>query len=157
MAAANLLSACGRSVIPALLAFPLAYNLSLHYGFISFALSLPALLLLLAAFARYLTDLQAGWRRLVVLAALAVVLFLCHLQNFLFGLCAALAFQPVLRGALATPLPSSGRAGTGGVSDDSLADDPPVRTRGGGSQPHGHLEHTVAGAPERSRFAQPLG
>ena len=93
LAAANLLSACGRSVIPALLAFPLAYNLSLHYGFISFALSLPALLLLLAAFARYLTDLQAGWRRLVVLAALAVVLFLCHLQNFLFGLCAALAFS----------------------------------------------------------------
>ena len=37
--------ACGRSRVPALLAFPLAYNLTLHYGFISFALSLPVLML----------------------------------------------------------------------------------------------------------------
>ena len=37
LAMASLLAACKRSRIPALLAFPLAYNLSLHYGFVSFA------------------------------------------------------------------------------------------------------------------------
>ena len=49
LSAAWLLAACGRSRVPALLAFPLAYNLPLHYGFITFTLSLPVVLLLLAA------------------------------------------------------------------------------------------------------------
>jgi hypothetical protein len=94
LAMASLLSTCRRSRLPALLAFPLAYNLTLHYGFISFALSLPVLLLLLAQMTKLVHSqhrriLIARW---FVTAAVAVLLFLCHLQNFLYGICAAFAF-----------------------------------------------------------------
>lgn len=98
LAAAGFLAACGRSRLPALLAFPLAYNLTLHYGFVSFCLSLPVLLLLLALLARLLhaeARPRAAWRGPWALTALAAAaafaLFLCHLQNFLFGVCAAVA------------------------------------------------------------------
>ena len=94
LAMASLLGVCRRSRVPALLAFPLAYNLTLHYGFVNFALSLPVLLWLMAEMTK-LAHTPAGrsfWRRWVVVAAVAVLLFLCHLQNFLYGLCAALAF-----------------------------------------------------------------
>lgn len=94
LATASLLSGCGRSRIPALLAFPLAYNLTLHYGFISFALSLPVLMLLLGQMVKHL--LSHGRRRVfwtwLWTAASAVTLFLCHLQNFLYGVGAALVF-----------------------------------------------------------------
>ena len=89
---AALLNAAGRSRIPALLAFPLAYNLTLHYGFVSFALSLPVLMLLLAALTRFLLAPQMMLWLWAATALLAVLLFLCHLQNFLYGLCAAGAF-----------------------------------------------------------------
>lgn len=92
LAAAALLAACRRSRIPALLAFPLAYNLTLHYGFISFALALPLILLLLAQAARYLTDAAPSHARWLGMAATAVALFFCHLQNFLYGVAAAAAF-----------------------------------------------------------------
>ena len=91
-AAAWLLDACGRSRVPALLAFPLAYNLTLHYGFISFALSLPVLLFMLAALVRFLVDDHMRPGLGVATGLLAVLLFLCHLQNFLYGLCAAAVF-----------------------------------------------------------------
>ena len=86
---AALLGAARRSRLPALLAFPLAYNLTLHYGFVSFALSLPMLLVLLATLARFLLadEVRPGWA--VATAVAAAALFLCHLQNFLFGVCAA--------------------------------------------------------------------
>ncbi len=94
IAMASLLAACRRSRIPALLAFPLAYNLTLHYGFITFALSLPVLLWLLAETVKLV---HADHRRVFVArwlltAAVASLLFLCHLQNFLYGVCAVLAF-----------------------------------------------------------------
>jgi hypothetical protein len=94
LAMASLLAACRRSRIPALLAFPLAYNLALHYGFISFALSLPVLLWLLAQMTKLVHSdrtrtLVARW---FATTAVASLLFLCHLQNFLYGVCAALAF-----------------------------------------------------------------
>jgi len=93
LATASLLAACGRSRIPALLAFPLAYNLTLHYGFISFALSLPVLMLLLAQEVKHLHSQPGQVRRSWLLAAAAALfLFLCHLQNFLFGVAAVLAF-----------------------------------------------------------------
>jgi hypothetical protein len=105
LATAFLLNACARSRLPALLAFPLAYNLTLHYGFVSFALSLPVLMALLACLARFLTTdrMKAGspgrYAGLgcniglgLATAVAAVALFLCHLQNFLFGVCAAAAF-----------------------------------------------------------------
>ena len=94
LAMASLLAALRRSRVPALLAFPLAYNLTLHYGFVSFALSLPVVLLLLASMAKL--SLAQGRRRVpgwwIGTAALALLLFLCHLQNFLYGICVALAF-----------------------------------------------------------------
>ena len=92
LAAALLLGSCGRSRIPALLGFPLAYNLTFHYGHVSFAFALPVLLLMLAAVARLLVVEDRPWLSFAAAAALALALFLCHLQNFLFGVCAALAF-----------------------------------------------------------------
>jgi hypothetical protein len=98
LAAASLLAACRRNRVPALLAFPLAYNLTLHYGFISFALSLPVVLLLLSAVARL--ALARDRRRAVtwwlITAATAFLLYLCHLQNFLYGICAASAFAALV-------------------------------------------------------------
>jgi hypothetical protein len=100
LAASSLLGVCERSRIPALLAFPLAYNLTLHYGFVSSALSLPVVMLLLAQMTRFLLweplRFRPGRRRLywhwAGAAGAAVLLFLCHLQNFLYGVAAALAF-----------------------------------------------------------------
>jgi hypothetical protein len=93
LSTASLLKACGRSRVPALLAFPLAYNLTLHYGFISFALSLPVLMLLLAQVVKHLHSEPGHVRRSWLwTAAVAVFLFLCHLQNFLYGVGAVLAF-----------------------------------------------------------------
>ena len=94
LAMASLLAACRRSRIPALLAFPLAYNLTLHYGFVSFALSLPMVLWLMAEMTK-LAHSDRGrtfFKRWLATAAVAILLFLCHLQNFLYGVCAALAF-----------------------------------------------------------------
>ncbi|MBN2576905.1 MAG: hypothetical protein JXP73_20245 [Deltaproteobacteria bacterium] len=94
LAMASLLAACRRSRIPALLAFPLAYNLTVHYGFISFALSLPVVLWLLAEMTKLVwSESRRSFRaRWLVTAGVATLLFLCHLQNFLFGVCAAFAF-----------------------------------------------------------------
>jgi hypothetical protein len=94
LAMAALLAACRRSRVPALLAFPLAYNLTLHYGFISFALSLPVVLWLLAEMTKLAhSDLRRVFIvRWFIVAGVATLLFLCHLQNFLYGVCAALAF-----------------------------------------------------------------
>ena len=94
LAMASLLAACRRSRIPALLAFPLAYNLTLHYGFISFALSLPVVLWLLAQMTKlaYSDGRRTFLARWFATAAVAMLLFLCHLQNFLYGVCASLAF-----------------------------------------------------------------
>ncbi|MDX2022355.1 MAG: hypothetical protein SF187_19120 [Deltaproteobacteria bacterium] len=83
------LGVCGKSRIPALLAFPLAYNLCLHYGFFSFCLSLPALMALFAALAYHLQRPSFSWWSWAACAAAGVFLFLCHLQNLLFGLCGA--------------------------------------------------------------------
>jgi hypothetical protein len=90
LSAALLLGAFGRSRVPALLAFPLAYNLALHYGFVSFAVSLPVVLLLLACLAQFLADPETRWWLGGLTALAAILLFLCHLQNFLYGICAGL-------------------------------------------------------------------
>ncbi len=86
---AALLGACGRSRIPALLAFPLAFNLCLNYGFISFCLSLPAMLALFAALCHHVKQARFSWASWTTCAVFGVLLFLTHLQNLLFGLCGA--------------------------------------------------------------------
>lgn len=123
LALGRLLGACGRSRLPALLGFPLAYNMSVHYGFISFALSVPVLLWLLAETAALTApkddddDDEPGsplWGAARV-AAVALLLFFCHLQNFVFGVGGALGFillcgAPLRRRLLAAAalLPSLG-------------------------------------------------
>jgi hypothetical protein len=92
LAMGSLLNVLGRSRLPALLAFPLAYNLPLHYGFVSFAFSLPVVLVLLAQVARLLLAPPPIRGRWLVTAGVALLLFLCHLQNFAYGLCAAASF-----------------------------------------------------------------
>lgn len=97
-----LLDACGRSRLPALLAFMLTYNMTVHYGFISFALSVPMLLLLLRQAAASLRPAHepVPTGRFIGLALCGVGLFLCHLQNYLFGLLAALCFVLFCRAPL---------------------------------------------------------
>lgn len=99
LSGARLLSCCGRSCVPALLTFPLGYSMSFFYGFVSFCLSLPLLLLVLAQVADNLDeshDLDDNERILPalerdgLLLALTVLLFLCHLETFLFGVLAGL-------------------------------------------------------------------
>lgn len=101
LAVSSALAACGKSRIPALLAFPVAYNLTLHYGFVSFAFSLPLTFLLIAAMARYMASFARPRRDLLVLVAgAAVLLYLCHLQNFLYGLLAAGCFVVFVRATI---------------------------------------------------------
>jgi len=92
LAVSSLLNVLGRSRLPALLAFPLAYSLPLNYGFISFAFSLPVLVLFLAQLGRLLLSSPPVGGRWLATAALALLLFLCHLQNFVYGVCAAGAY-----------------------------------------------------------------
>lgn len=90
----RLLASCGRSRVLALLSFPLAYNLTVLYGFISFALSVPLVLWTVSFATELLARPQQdgaspGWRRAAAgLLVSSVALFLCHLQNYLFGLAA---------------------------------------------------------------------
>lgn len=97
---AAFLGACGRSRIPALLAFPLAYNLCLHYGFVSFCLSMPAMLALFAALCHHLAQPRFSWGSWAACAASGVLLFLSHLQNLLFGLCGAAVILVFCRASL---------------------------------------------------------
>lgn len=98
LAGARLLATSGRSRIPALLFYPLAYNLNFYYGFASFLLSLPLLIFFLAQVADNTDDLHEddegavplALLRDVVLVVLGVLLFLSHLATFLFGVVAAL-------------------------------------------------------------------
>lgn len=90
---ARLLSACARSRLPALLAFPLAYNLSFHLGALSFVCGVPLLLLLLAQAADNTNDehdaeedMRPALLRDAALNVLAALLFLCHLELYLLGL-----------------------------------------------------------------------
>ena len=101
---ATFLNVCGKSRIPALLAFPLAYNLCLHYGFFSFCLSLPALFALLAAICHHLKRPLFSWWSWAACAVCGVVLFLTHLQNLIFGLCGAATFLVLCRASLSRRL-----------------------------------------------------
>lgn len=99
LAMGRLLAACGRSRVPAILGFPICYNMAVHYGFMSFALSLPLLLLPLAELAHLATPQPSpttgevpsdiDWLALLRLALLAAALFLFHLLHYLFFLCVA--------------------------------------------------------------------
>jgi hypothetical protein len=89
VACARLLAACGRSTLPALLAFPLGYAMPVHYGLIAFVLAVPVLVWVFAEAAD-----EPAWRRrpgrqAVVLAAGLLALFFCHLEAYALGVVAA--------------------------------------------------------------------
>ncbi len=96
LSTAYLLSRCGRSRVPALLGFVLVYNMTVHYGFISFAISVPVLLGMLGLLASVTAPATAQGKSVAwpaaALCLTTMLLFLCHLQNYLFGLCAAAVF-----------------------------------------------------------------
>lgn len=85
----------GGAASPALLAFPLAYNLALHYGFLGYVLSLPALFGMLACTAALLRSGKI--ETAVLLAFCALVLFGLHLETYAIGLVAAIAMIALSR------------------------------------------------------------
>ena len=88
LALGALLQSFGRSRVLGLFGFFLAYNLTLHYGFLSFALSVPALLGFLALSVNTLRRERVGIWGWVAMLAAGVGLFLVHLQAYLYGICA---------------------------------------------------------------------
>ena len=96
---ARLCHACGRSRLPALVGFPLAYNMAVHYGFMSFALALPLLLFCCAELARIteVPEAPSAWKSIVRLGGFSAALFLFHLLGYAFFLCVALAVLVLTR------------------------------------------------------------
>lgn len=82
LACARLLKSYGSSRLPSLIAFPLAYNMPLHYGFVSFACSIPILVLFVAQVILVLAREQLLRKDVPYLAGLAVLLYLSHIQTY---------------------------------------------------------------------------
>ena len=113
LACARLSRVLGIVSFPSLLAFPLAYSMPLHYGFVSFACSTPILVFFIA---QTLVVLRAP--RLIptdigLLAALGLLLYLCHVQTYGLALvtacalcCAPGAVRAARVAALLSMLPS---------------------------------------------------
>lgn len=95
---ARLLAACGRSRVPALLGFPLGYNLGFYHGQVHFLLALPLLCFFLGQVADNLDDEYEGepvnraFVRDGMLVVLTALLFLCHLELYALGLLLGLCF-----------------------------------------------------------------
>lgn len=91
----------GGAAMPALLAFPLAYNMALHHGFLGYAFSLPILFATLAAAAGYLgshrRSARAHVREAVIVAALGCGLFTCHLETYAIGVVMTVAMAATAR------------------------------------------------------------
>jgi hypothetical protein len=75
----------GRDATPALFAFPLAYNLNLHYGFISFCVSLPILMLYIALVRRLLDPDEPTRRDYIWVGLCGILLFFTHIQSVALG------------------------------------------------------------------------
>ncbi len=105
LAVAALARRLGGAARPALLAFPLTYNMALHYGFLGYAFSLPLLFAMLACVAGYLAPAltpapaRSPLRGAAVLAASGCVLFACHLETYGIGVVAMVAMVATARGA----------------------------------------------------------
>lgn len=82
LACARLLKSYGTSRLPSLMAFPLAYNMPLHYGFVSFACSIPILVLFLSQLILVLSREQSLRKDAPYLAGLGVLLYLSHIQTY---------------------------------------------------------------------------
>lgn len=100
LACARLLSAAGRSTWPALLAFPLAYSMPLHYGLVAFVLALPLMLWFLAESVDGAAWSARPRRQALLAGALALALFFTHLEAWAVGLAGglvAILLQPAPR------------------------------------------------------------
>jgi hypothetical protein len=91
LACLRLSRALGIASFPSLLAFPLAYNMPLHYGFVSFACSIPIMVFFVAQ-----TTVVLRAQRLIpidigLLSALGLLLYLCHVQTYGLSLVIACA------------------------------------------------------------------
>ncbi len=88
---ARFLSVSGRSRVPAVIAFPLAYSMPLHFGLIAFVMAMPILVWMIAEACN-----QAGWRdrpalRAASLGVLSLAAFCTHLEAWGVGAVAAAA------------------------------------------------------------------
>jgi hypothetical protein len=96
LATAALARRFGGNAFIGLLAFPLAYNMPLHYGFLAYTISLPVLLI---AIERTAAVLEARARPASLVVA-ACALYGCHLESFALGVVAALAMIALARAPL---------------------------------------------------------
>lgn len=92
LACARLLQSLGTARFPSLLAFPLAYNMPLHYGFVSFACSIPILVFFVAQVIVILRAERAIPKDIVLLALWGLFLYLGHVQTYGLALLIVLAF-----------------------------------------------------------------
>ncbi|HEX2879411.1 MAG TPA: hypothetical protein VHO25_07725 [Polyangiaceae bacterium] len=90
----------GGSAVPALLAFPLTYNVGLHYGFLGYVFSLPILFVMLCHAAKLLDEKSAPIRASAWLSASSSMLYGFHLETYGIGLMAALALLATARSSL---------------------------------------------------------
>lgn len=79
---ARLLRVLGSASFPSLLAFPLAYNMPLHYGFVSFACSIPILVGFVAQVILVLRSERAVSKDSALLSVLGLCLYLSHVQTY---------------------------------------------------------------------------
>lgn len=87
----------GGAAVPALLAFPLTYNIGLHYGFLGYTFSLPILFVMLGHAARLLDQKSRPLCSTALLAASSSLLYGFHLETYGIGLIAALALLATAR------------------------------------------------------------
>lgn len=87
---ARLLRVLGSASFPSLLAFPLAYNMPLHYGFVSFACSIPILVGFVAQVILVLRSVRAVSKDIALLTVLGICLYLSHVQTYGLALLIAL-------------------------------------------------------------------
>lgn len=99
LAVAAYARALGGAVLPCLLAFPLAFNVGLHYGFLGFVLSLPALFGTLALATRMAGSDSIRARSWIGLALAGCGLYGLHLETYALGVAVVGATALAARGA----------------------------------------------------------
>lgn len=87
----------GGAAVPALLAFPLSYNIGLHYGFLGYTFSLPILFVMLIHAATVLDQKSTPMRSSALLVASSSLLYGFHLESYGIGLVATLALLATAR------------------------------------------------------------
>jgi hypothetical protein len=87
----------GNAAVPALLAFPLTYNVGLHYGFLGYTFSLPLLFVMLIHAVALLDQKSAPLRCSLWFIASSCLLYGFHLETYGLGCVAVLALLATAR------------------------------------------------------------